>query len=116
MKRSIAIVAVIVMLSSLSAYADATVEEYEAELKGDETFAIYMNGLSQGMGWANVAARERCGEALYCVPEKMVLGTEDFVRILDDYIQHRRKTGTLKPSDRIGPLLLSGLQRAFPCK
>ncbi len=116
MKRSIAIAAIIVLLSIFSAYAEITVEEYERELKGDEAFEMYMNGLSRGIGWANASVKERCGKPLYCLPEKMVLETGDFTRILDDYIEHKRKTGVLKPSDYIGLLLLYGLEKTFPCK
>jgi len=100
-----------------------TVREYKATMasadkSGITLTRIYVGGLGEGIVAANVQA-ERINKApIFCQPQKLALGIDNFVNILDSIIT---TISTKAPREKVNEmsivlLLLEGLQETFPCK
>ena len=112
---------VIVFFSVSIAQAMFTVKEYKA-MKGQdkEAFMLYILGVGGGLAWANAFLKTNGASpiySIYCQPPRLVLGADNYFRILDDEIERvRKKNGFQETQDcPIEPLLLYGLMNTFPC-
>lgn len=77
----------------------------------------YVEGLGKGFVYANVVMKIETNQSLFCIPEKLVLERENFIRILDDEIK-RYEVVSFDEAQK-SPIeinLLSGLKNTFPCK
>ncbi len=78
---------------------------------------IYIDGVGAGFSWAN-AELERTGRPpLYCDPIKMPLQAENYLQILQDYIQKNKELIERCGSDcPVEMLLLHGLIETLSCE
>ena len=109
---------VIVFFFVLTALADVNVSDYKAAVaKGDKIIGIYVTGLGTGSSWANTAMKRETGKRLYCPPENLSIGPDNYSRILDDEIKRsEERLGFQKIQETpIGAILLRGLTITFPC-
>jgi len=98
------------------ANAEPRIKDYK-RIKDTEIFKSYILGVGVGIEWANTELSIQGQSPLYCAPGKLAITTENFLQILQDYIE--KKTEIIKslgPDLPIGLLLLKALQDAFPCK
>jgi len=122
--RSLALFVMLAMPPLLN--AEMTVKDYR-EKRSDrivgEMVKFYVQGLGDGMSWADIvnklrSANGRAGAPLYCAPEKLALTRENYLDILDAGIEraldHQTKAEVEKQP--IGPILLNSLMETFPCK
>jgi hypothetical protein len=70
-----------------------------------------MHGIGRGLFWANAEADDSFKKKLYCAPQKLALGLDNYLRIVDDEIDRVVYT----PDMPVELVLLKGLQRVFPC-
>ena len=76
--------------------AEMTVEQYKTRMKTPVDAAatkVYIKGLGEGIGWANVEARAR-RMPLYCPPDKLGLDVANYIDILDHEIERFTKTSS----------------------
>ena len=99
-----------------SANAELRIKDYK-RIKDTEIFKTYILGVGVGVEWANTVVSNRGQSPLYCAPGKLAITTENFLQILQDYIEKNPEIiKPLGPDLPIGLLLLKALQDAFPCK
>jgi hypothetical protein len=81
--------------------------------KDTEGFKLYLHGVGHGYSGANADLFVRGLPLLYCQPDKLALGPENYADILQEEIRRNR---LIEPNTLVAILLLSGLQNTFPCK
>lgn len=118
-KVPLMVIGIVIVFSFVSiAQADCIVKQYKA-MKGQdkEITRIYLTGVGVGTRWVNAELKHSGKPPLYCVPDELVLETDNYSRILDDEIKRTEKRlGFQKTQDfPIGLLLLDGLKNTFPC-
>lgn len=99
--------------------AETTVKEYKDAMAipiSATAMWVYVTGLGEGMVWANDEATSK-GAPLFCQPDDIALGPEDYRNIIDEQIKAASKR---MPEDEIdksflGLVLMSGLKARFPC-
>ena len=111
----------LLMLSTLLR-AELTVEAYKKNIGSKDPTQValtrtYVLGLGEGIRTANVAVGINAPR-LFCPPEKLALGQENFLDILDqaivDLSAHMNKADLA--SRDISVVLLRGMADTFPCK
>ena len=96
-----------------TAEAGPRLKDY-ADVKNDEKFQIYIFGIGEGYGIANVDIEIRGQRPFFCPPDKLALNKTNYLNILDKYINS--PTGQKEPSDTpLEFLLIEGLKQTFPC-
>ena len=72
--------------------------------------------LGEGMLWANGEAN-RAGSPVYCQPENLALGEDNYVDILNRVIRTVSNPANQAEVDDypVGGLLIQGLKMTFPC-
>jgi hypothetical protein len=109
-------------MSVFQARAETSVKKYKAEIAANgadvSLTKIYILGLGDGFLWANAKMLVDKKSPLYCQPDKLVLGMENYVEILNRQIKAEATKNTQAQLDEmsLGLLLLQGLQDTFPCK
>lgn len=79
--------------------------------KDQDITKMHINGMGQGLLWANVLLKQRGNTPLYCQPAQLGMTPEQYIAILEDYVK-----GDAKRREAPAPLmLLIALQRVFPC-
>jgi hypothetical protein len=116
------VVTVIGFLVACAAYANADmkVKDYKASLAspdGAMAAKLFIQGLGEGIGWANAAIARTGQKALYCQPATTALDRDKFVALLDQQIKALTPGGPEAQLDEfdVALLLLQGLKEAFPC-
>jgi hypothetical protein len=102
--------------------AELTVEAYKKNIGSKDPAVValartYVLGLGEGMRTANVALG-RNAPRLFCPPEKLALGPENFLDVLDQAIgdlSAQMSKADLASRD-ISVVLLRGMADTFPCK
>jgi hypothetical protein len=108
-------VSLFIFLLSMTASAEFSVKEYK-QLKENDVMKTYIEGLGRGFVWANVVMKKETNKSLFCSPEKLALGKDNFIRILDDEIKRQEIDGFIKTQEAsIEMVLLFGLKNTFPC-
>lgn len=98
------------------ASADVTLKTYKST-KDTETFKSYIAGVGNGFGWANTFLGTKGEPPLYCQPNKLSMTAENYLQILQKFIQENKElTDKLGPDCFVEMLLLQGLIETFPCK
>jgi hypothetical protein len=102
--------------------AEMTVKQYHKDSHSRNEYIaggvkMYVMGVGQGIGWANVAAAKN-NAPLYCQPSNFAINANNYIDILNKMIDTFSTTTTAKELDEfpIGMLLLMGLQQTFPCR
>jgi len=118
--RTLLAVAAYIVLSAVQGNAEITVKEYKAAIAnaaGGDAVKLYIKGLGEGIGWANIRATT-AKMPLFCPPGKLALGLENFIDIIDRQIEAQAK-GNMPQAQldgaMIGLVLLVGFQETFPC-
>ena len=73
-----------------------------------------MNGVGIGFFWANAYLDVKKLPELYCQPDNVALKAEDYLGILEAYIEKYRNS--YKDDTPLELLLLRGLIERYPCK
>ena len=102
------------------ANANMKVKEYKASMASPESAMaakVFIQGLGEGIGLANVAIARTGQKALYCQPTTTALDRDQFVALLDKQIKALTPGGPEAQLDDfdVALLLLQGLKEAFPC-
>jgi hypothetical protein len=84
---------------------------------------VYVRGLGDRISWAQALVAKRLYGPLYCVPNNLALGTENYVDILNRQIsQELTRAGqsgvpsSFVEQEYISVVLLRGLLDTFPCR
>jgi hypothetical protein len=91
---------------------------YKAARRSDsiETIENYVDGVGNGLLWANSALQAENKEPLFCIPD-LTLNEENYLALLDRQIKDGMPTkAAWRDDDPIEIILLRALQRTFPCK
>jgi hypothetical protein len=116
MRKSVLFVAVFLMtgmVSAASLRAMVHVHDYE-QVKHNQRFKTYIDGVGTGCSVANVALVKRKQPELYCPPANRELKAEHYLQILEEEFQRNQETYT-KVDAPVEIILLKGLQKTFPC-
>ena len=103
-----------VMYISPPADAAVTLKEYES-VKATDWFKNYISGVGEVIFWANNRMRNLGMSPLYCQPDKLALSSDNYLDILQRFIQEN-KALKKHPESPVELLLLEGLIQTFPCK
>lgn len=71
----------------------------------------YLGGVGYGYFYANIYAEMTGAKKIYCQPKYIMLDADNYIKILNDEIAHRKRNS----QDTIEFIMLLGLRRAFPC-
>lgn len=93
--------------------AEVQIKDYDS-VKNTQIFKAYISGVGMGIFWANAQLQSTGQPLLYCPPEKLVLTTENYLRILQETIN--KYENIIKSDTCVEMLLLKGLTETFPCK
>jgi hypothetical protein len=85
--------------------------------RGSRGHEVLHNGIRRRDAWANahVGSVFNGAKPMYCPAGKLALYPENFIDILNREINERSDRGDKDQNMLLGLLLLSGLQRTFPC-
>lgn len=99
-----------VLISSQS--TAVTIEVYkERKVSDRDLVEIYIAGVAEGYSWLNTYLASERGETVYCPPSSLVLNTDNYIAILDSYIE-KSNIGSDAPVELA---LLYGLRHTFAC-
>ena len=107
-------------VSAVNVSADMTVKDYKKSSSGDAVAILvmksYVQGLGDGIGWANIAATHD-KKPMYCAPQRLSLGLENFLDIINRQIDIQAKQLTQAELDDslLGLMLMLGMVETFPC-
>ncbi len=96
--------------------ADMTVKAY---LSGDRTVnGIYLNGVGQGLSWADFWMKRQGEPPMYCDQDSMPLDGNDYLKMVDRQIEQLRRVTPKSELDKtlVPALLLRALMESFPCR
>ena len=106
-------------MSAAHLSAETNVKAYKEKMatpNGKIVATAYIQGLGDGIAWANTIATKN-NAPLYCQPEGLAINVENYIDILDRHIQAALKSLPAAKVDElwIGLQLLDGLRETFPC-
>jgi hypothetical protein len=116
MRSFVMIIIFLLSLLSAPAFAEVPVKDYQ-KFKNSESMQMYVAGVGVGFSWANIFMIDETGKVLYCQPSKLALGTDNYIRILEDEIKRYEATAGFQKAQEtpIEIILLNGLRKTFPC-
>jgi len=106
--------ALVLAAASSSARPEVLLKGYE-HVRAEEWFKFYIYGVGMGYSWANAALESRKAKPLYCVPPKLVLEAENYLRTLDREIKESQSKTDLTLDTPVEAVLLRALIKTFPC-
>jgi hypothetical protein len=77
---------------------------------------MYIKGVGMGYACANVDNKINGLPPLYCPPVNLGVTVENYLDIIDRYIERHKNIKGENPESFIELLLLKGLKETFPCK
>ena len=105
------------LLTAIPAFS-LPLKAYKVARKADsiETIENYIDGVGNGLLWANSALQAENKEPLFCSPD-LALNEDNYLALLDRQIKDGMPTkAAWRDDDPIEIILLRALQRTFPCK
>jgi hypothetical protein len=109
------IILLIMFFSFTPAQSEITFSVYD-KVKNDKDFEYYITGVGVGYVYANVELQLNNRPKLYCQPNSLSLGPDNYRSILDEEIKFQSKMRDIPAIVSLETLLLRGLIRTFPCK
>src|ERR1700726_1900226 len=91
---------------------------YKVGRKADsiETLQNYIDGVGNGLLWANSVLKAENKEPLFCNPD-LALNEDNYLALLDRQIKDGTPAKTAwRDDDPIEIILLRAMQRTFPCR
>ena len=79
--------------------------------QGDRVVAIGIREFVDGLNWANADLRHSNAKEIYCLPDKLILTTDQEVDIVERYLEKAPNVGEFP----IQAGLLMALKDTFPC-
>lgn len=73
-------------------------------------WCLYIDGLGNGLSWANTASKMKHGKPVFCPPGKIAITAEQYIDILHRYVEDRPDMR----GDGVGGPMLFALEDAFP--
>jgi hypothetical protein len=114
MKKHLLFGLALVLISS-AAQADYSVAQFhDAKKHGDvewEAMRFYINGLGDGLQFANSQLIHDHKELLFCQPDTLILMTDNYLQMVEAVITERKLAAEVP----VGLALLIGLRNTFPC-
>ena len=80
--------------------------------KGASIAVAYLQGLRQGLEWANALNNTTHQRPLYCSPPKIALTLDQYVSVTKDYLRKRPELN----EQPVGLTMLLAAEEAFPCR
>lgn len=77
--------------------------------RDSSTYHLYLNGASEGIMVANIAAKKRTGQGLYCAEQATQIGA---ITILTNAVRRDRELGKMP----VGLALMDEMLHSYPCK
>ncbi len=112
--RTLLFVLVSASLSCGPSLAEPTAREVLSEKVPGVTSAelkLWLEGMQNGLSWANAALGADGKERLYCQPGKLVLTVSQTLSILERTVEKEPKFADLA----VGAVLVTALRDTFPC-
>lgn len=105
------------LLLAGSAHAELYVPDYLVARHASnwEGTRLWVLGLGEGYMHANTKLKHRRQAPFYCQPPRLAMTADNYVRILDDYIEEQPKAADLSKIT-ISLMMLEALEASFPCK
>ena len=103
---------IVISASAITSHAEFPLSKYH-EIRDLDAFKAYINGVGIGMAQSNAMSFIKFKVRNYCQPDKLKLGPENYIGIIDEELKANEKT--LPSSFPIETLLLMGLVNTFPC-
>ena len=118
--RIINALAITAMLSGVAmaqpVKAEKTLADYNLPgAHGLDITKTYLQGISDGLGWANATLIAAGKPALFCQPDRLGLKTDNIEDILNRYLSEHATVFRAHGDYPIGMMLLASLKEAFPC-
>lgn len=108
------IVAILAFAASTSiASAEVSIEDYQKN-KDSDYIKAYLAGVGIGASYSNAFSKRFNKIPLYCQPEKLSLGSANYIQIMETEIEN--ESAFYKPDIPIEVALVAGLIKTFPCK
>lgn len=99
-----------VLISNQS--AAMTIEAYKKEkVSSRDLVDVYITGVAEGYSWLNTYLSTERGQPVYCPPRDLTLNTDNYISIIDSYIEIRN----LESDVPVEVALLYGLRHTFAC-
>jgi hypothetical protein len=109
-----------VLLLASPVNADMTLKLYkQSKAVGGEKWTdiqLYFLGAGNAYQWANVQLFKNQQAMLFCQPQELTLNAQNIMSILEAELALMSKSDMYKDDLVIDYLLLTGMQRTFPCK
>ena len=110
---------IIILTGNIKAQAEPTVKHYLKTIKDKNTTEYFVlnwvvYGIGVGLAWANTDLESREEKKIYCQPSKLALGAENYISIIDRYLE-KYPYFTEKDDWHVGMILKEGLKETFPC-
>ena len=103
---------IVIVCVPMPAYSEYTYEQYK-NVKDSKSFKSYIGAVGVGINWANSRLSVIEGRSIYCAPDKLSINTENYLRILQAYIEKNEEL--IEPNMAVENFLLEGLIDTFPC-
>lgn len=101
---------VLVLASTSAARAELTYAEFDNN-RHLEAARSYVTGIAHGIFWSATGAKLKFGVNLYCPPAKVAITGDQYLVILDAYMENHRSLA----NKSVAFVMLLALADAFPC-
>ena len=88
--------------------------KYYANPETKSTILLYMDGIGQGIGWANVELND--GQKLYCPPKDKRFTAEDMFKLYRQQYFKQKEIFDSLPYQPPAFIILQGLIKEYPCR
>ena len=107
----------IMMLSAPKELYAVSLQAYN-KIKTTDKFKTYINGVGEGMSWANSMLTIKKQPPLYCSPPTETMDENDYINIIDREIKRTSRTRKIDPNkpSAVEMILLFGLVVEYPCR
>lgn len=107
--------AIFVTLIAFSCSVSALSIQDWPRAKQSELFLVHINGVGQGLSWANAWLAVEGRPKIYCEPQKG-LTAEHYLMILEREMNNKKYLEGLPPETPLEVIFAQGLINNFPCK
>jgi len=114
MRKALLIIAVIAITAPHDSYALSLADYRLFKDVEPKLIAAHLESVGTGFLWANATLNGDGQTMLYCAPPRFMMNGQNYIDLLDDYIQ--RDVDLDSPDTPIEMLLLNALRNEFPCE
>jgi hypothetical protein len=117
-REALGLILVLSLICGLQGHAraDMSMDDLERKMAAGGRAATYahdfVDGMEEGIRWANLEAKDRYGQYLYCQPD-LALTDDQIISIVRQYVAKHPPPDRIR--SRIGLILMNALIEVFPC-